>query len=101
MQDQIPIPILTSETEPIIIWAPDSIRINCVYDTDNDTFIFGLAGNTESLAVSINNPGTNETYCTALVGSELFYVPVSGSAGLWSITLISRNENEYYGELEI
>ena len=60
MQDQIPIPILTSETEPIIIWAPDSIRINCVYDTDNNTFIFGIAGSTETINLSINNLGTNK-----------------------------------------
>ena len=37
MQDQIPIPIYTSEEEYIIIRTPDLIQINCVYDTDNNT----------------------------------------------------------------
>lgn len=101
MQDQIPIPIYTSEDEYIIIRTPDLIQINCVYDTDNNTFIFGIVGSTEALAVSINNPNSNETYNTVFVGSGLFYVPVSGSAGLWAITLISGSENEYYGELEL
>lgn len=99
MQDQIPIPILTSETKPIIIRAPNSIRINCVYDTDNNTFIFGIVGSTESLAVSINNPDTYETYNTVLVGSGFFYVPTSGNVGLWTITLTLENGCEYYGEL--
>lgn len=98
MQDQIPIPILTSETEPIIIRAPDSIQINCVYDTDNNTFIFGIVGSTETIAVYIVNSCTNETYNTVLVGSGLFYVPISGNAGYWRITLTLGNGDVYYGE---
>lgn len=98
MQDQIPIPILTSETEPIIIRAPDSIQINCVYDTDNNTLIFGIVGSTESLAVSIDNPGNNETYNTVLVGSGLFYVPISGNAGNWHIIMTRGNGETFYGD---
>lgn len=99
MQDQIPIPILTSEEESIIIRSPDIIRINGVYDTDNNTFIFGIGGNTESLTVSINNPGSNETYNTVFIGSGLFYVPISGNTGLWQITITRSNGSEYVGEI--
>ena len=63
MQDQIPIPIYTSEEEYIIIRTPDLIQINCVYDTDNNTLIFGIVGSTETLAVSINNLSSYESYC--------------------------------------
>ncbi|MBO7616193.1 MAG: hypothetical protein J6T22_03205 [Bacteroidales bacterium] len=99
MQDQIPIPILTSEEESIIIRSPDIIRINGVYDTDNNTFIFGIGGSTESLTVSINNPGSNETYNTVFIGSGLFYVPISGNTGLWQITITRSNGSEYVGEI--
>lgn len=100
-QDQIPIPIYTSEEESIIIRAPDSIRISCVYDTDNSAFVFGIGGSTGSIAVSINNPGTNETYNTVFISSGLFNVPVSGNAGLWTITLSLESGKEYNGEFEI
>lgn len=99
MQDEIPIPILTSEGDYIIIRSPDSIRINCVYDTDYNTFIFGIVGSVETLTVSINNPGTNESYNTVFVGSGLFYVPISGNPGLWQITITRSNGSEYVGEV--
>ena len=99
MQDQIPIPIYTSDEELIIIRTPDSIRINCVYDTDNNTFIFGIVGSTETITVSINNLGTNETYNTVFIGSGLFYVPISGNTGLWQITITRSNGLEYVGEI--
>ena len=97
MEDQIPIPIYTSEGDPIILRTPGSIRIDCIYDTDSSTFIFSVSGNTESLAVSINNSGINETYNTALVGSGRFYVPTSGNAGNWRITLALESGAEYIG----
>jgi hypothetical protein len=100
-QDQIPIPILTSETDPIIIRSPDSIRINCLYDTDNNTFFFGIVGSTGAIAVSINNSGTNETYNTVFIGNGLFYVPISGNSGLWHITLSGQNGSEYTGEIQL
>jgi hypothetical protein len=100
-QDQIPIPILTSETDPIIIRSPDSIRINCLYDTDNNTFIFSLLGSSETITVSINNPATNETYNAVFIGSGLFYVPISGNTGLWHITITRSNGLEYVGEILI
>ena len=100
-QDQIPIPIYTSEEESIIIRAPDSIRISCVYDTDNSAFVFGIGGSTGSIAVSINNPGTNETYNAVFIGSGLFYVPISGNTGLWHITITRSNGLEYVGEILI
>ena len=98
-QDQIPIPIYTSEEESIIIRGPDSFRINCVYDTDNNTFIFGIVGSTGAITVSINNSGSNETYNTVFVGSGLFYVPISGNVGLWQITITRSNGSEYVGEI--
>lgn len=99
MQDQIPIPIYTSEDEYIIIRTPDLIQMNCVYDTDNNTFIFGIVGSTEALEVSINNPNSNEIYNTVFVGSGLFYVPISGNTGLWQITITRSNGLEYVGEI--
>lgn len=99
MQDLIPIPIYTSDEELIIIRTPDAIRINCVYDTDNNRFIFGIVGSTETITVSINNLGTDETYNTDFVGSGLFYVPISGNTGLWQITITLSNESEYVGEI--
>ena len=99
MQDQIPIPIYTSEEEYIIIRTPDLIQINCVYDTDNNTLIFGIVGSTETLAVSIYNSSSNETYNTVFVGSGLFYVPISGNTGLWQITITRSNGLEYVGEI--
>lgn len=99
MQDQIPIPIYTSDDEYIIIRTPDLIRINCVYDTDNNTLIFDIVGSMETLAVSINNPGTNESYNSAFIGSGLFYVPISGNTGLWQITITRSNGLEYVGEI--
>lgn len=99
MQDQIPIPILTSDEELIIIRTPDSIRINCAYDTDTATILFGIAGSTESIAVSINNLSTNETYNAVFIGSGLFYVPISGNSGLWHITITRSNGLEYVGEI--
>ncbi len=101
MEDQIPIPIYTSEGDPIILRTPGSIRIDCIYNTDSSTFIFSVFGNTESLAVSINNSGINETYHTVLVGSGRFYVPISGITGLWSITLTMESGEEYFGECEL
>ena len=100
-QDQIPIPIYTSEEESIIIRGPDSFRINCVYDTDNNTFIFGIVGSTGAITVSINNSGTNETYNTVFIGSGLFYVPISGNAGSWHIVLTSGSGEVYQGEFVI
>ncbi len=99
MQDQIPIPILTSDEEFTIIRTPDLIRINCVYDTDNNTFLFGILGSTETITVSINNLSTNETYNTVFIGSGLFYVPISWNAGLWHITITRSNGQEYVGEI--
>ena len=101
MQDEIPIPILTSEGDYIIIRTPDSIRINCLYDTDNNTIIFGIVGSTGAIAVSINNSGTNETYNTVFIGSGLFYVPISGTAGSWHIVLTLESGEEYIGEFVI
>ena len=98
-QDQIPIPIYTSEDEYIIIRTPDLIQMNCVYDTDNNTLIFGIVNSTETLAVSIHNLNTNETYNTVFVGSGLFYVPISGNTGLWQITITRPNGLEYVGEI--
>ncbi len=99
MQDQIPIPIYTSEDEYIIIRTPDLIQINCVYDTDNNTLIFGIVNSTETLAVSIHNLNTNETYNTVFIGSGVFYVPISGNTGLWQITITRPNGLEYVGEI--
>lgn len=99
MQDQIPIPILTSDEELIIIRTPDSIKIDCVYDTDTNTIVFGIVGSTETLAVSIYNSSSNETYNTVFVGSGLFYVPISGNTGLWQITITLSNGSEYVGEI--
>ena len=99
MQDQIPIPIYTSEEEYIIIRTPDLIQINCVYDTDNNTLIFGIVGSTETLAVSINNPSSYESYNTVFIGSGLFYVPISGNTGLWHITITRSNGLEYVSEI--
>ena len=99
MQDQIPIPILTSDEEFTIIRTPDSIKIDCVYDTDNSSFIFGVVGSMETLAVSIYNSSSNETYNTIFVGSGLFYVPISGNVGLWQITITRSNGSEYVGEI--
>ena len=99
MQDQIPIPILTSDEELIIIRTPASIQINCVYDTDTTTIIFGITGSTESIAVSITNLDTNETYNTVIIGNGLFYVPISGNVGLWQITITRSNGSEYVGEI--
>lgn len=101
MQDHIPIPILTSDEELIIIRTPDSIRINCVYDTDNNTFIFSILGSSETITVSINNPATNETYNAVFIGSGLFYVPISGNTGLWHIRITRSNGLEYVGEILI
>ena len=98
-QDQIPIPILTSDEELIIIRTPDSIRIDCVYDTDTNTIVFGIVGSTETLAVSIYNSSSNETYNAVFVGSGLFYVPISGNTGLWQITLTRSDGSEYVGEI--
>ena len=99
MQDQIPIPILTSDEELIIIRTPDSIKIDCVYDTDTNTIVFGIVGSTETLAVSIYNSSSNETYNAVFVGSGLFYVPISGNTGLWQITLTRSDGSEYVGEI--
>lgn len=99
MQDQVPIPIYTSEDEYIIIRTPDLIQINCVYDTDNNTLIFGIVGSTETLAVSINNLSSYESYNTVFIGSGLFYVPISGNTGLWHITITRSNGLEYVGEI--
>lgn len=99
MQDQIPIPIYTSEEEYIIIRTPDLIQINCVYDTDNNTLIFGIVGSTETLAVSINNLSSYESYNTVFIGSGLFYVPISGNTGLWHITITRSNGLEYVSEI--
>ena len=99
MQDQIPIPILTSDEELIIIRTPDSIRIDCVYDTDTNTIVFGIVGSTETLAVSVYNSSSNETYNTVFVGSGLFYVPISGNTGLWKISLTRSDGSEYVGEI--
>lgn len=60
VQEKVPIPITASDEVFIIIRSPDLIRINCVYDTDNDTFIFGLVVSTETINLSINNLGTNK-----------------------------------------
>lgn len=99
MQDEIPIPILTSEGDYIIIRTPDSIKINCVYNTDNSTFIFGIIGSMETISVCITNLSTNEIYNTVLIGSGLFYVPISGNVGLWQITISRLNGLEYVGEI--
>ena len=99
MQDQVPIPIYTSEEEYIIIRTPDLIQVNCVYDTDNNTLIFGIVGSTETLAVSINNLSSYESYNTVFIGSGLFYVPISGNTGLWHITITRSNGLEYVGEI--
>ena len=99
MQDQIPIPIYTSDDEYIIIRTPGSIRIDCFYDTDNNTFVFSIVGSTDTIAVSINNSSTNETLNTVFIGSGLFYVPVSGNTGLWQITITRSNGLEYVGEI--
>lgn len=101
MQDQIPIPIYTSDDEYIIIRTPGSIRIDCVYDTDNNTFVFSIVGSTDTIAVSINNSSTNETFNTVFIGSGLFYVPVSGTAGNWHIVLTSGSGEVYQGECVI
>lgn len=101
MQDQIPIPILTSDEELIIIRTPASIQINCVYDTDTTTIIFGITGSTESIAVSIKNLDTNETYNTVIIGNGLFYVPISGSAGYYTLTITTPQGIHYVGEFAI
>lgn len=90
-QDQIPIPIYTSEEESIIIRTPNAIRISCVYDTDNHLLIFSVTGSTESITLVINNSDTHETINTVLVGSGRLHVPISGDAGSWHILLTLEN----------
>ena len=38
--------------------------MSCIYHTDINTFVFNLAGSTETIAVSIVNSIANETYDT-------------------------------------
>lgn len=98
-QDQIPIPIYTSEEEYIIIRKPDLIRINYVYDTDNNTFIFDIVDSTETLAVFINNLSSYETYNTGFIYGEFFYVPISVNTVLWHITITRSYWLAYVGEI--
>lgn len=69
-----PIPIYTSKEESIIIRKPSliRIRINCVYNTDNNTLIFDVVDSTENLAVPINNLSSYETYNSGFIGRVFF-----------------------------
>ena len=100
MQDEIPIPIYTSEEEPIILRTPGSTRLNCIYDIDNHIFIFSIVGNTGPITVSICNLNSNERINTVFIGSGHFYVPISGDAGSWQIIITLDNEY-YFGGVEL
>lgn len=98
-QDQIPIPIDCLDDETPIIRVPSSIRIECIYDSESEELIFGLNNTTGTTSVSIVNSLTGETQNEVFVGNGLFYVPFSGTYGLWHISITLSNGSEYVGEI--
>lgn len=99
MQDQIPIPINTSEDDDPPIRVPSSVCIYCYYDTDYPSFFFEVSGNTQTIEVAIDNTSTNEVYGAAFIGSGRFDVPINGNSGLWRITITLQNGMIYAGSI--
>lgn len=100
-QDQIPIPINTSEDDDPPIRIPSSVCIYCYYNTDYPSFCFTISGNTQTIEITIENTGTNEVYHAGFWGNGRTNVPISGNSGLWRITLILSNGDEYAGEIQL
>lgn len=98
-QDQIPIPIDCLDEDTPIIRVPSSIRIECFFDSESEELIFGLNNTTGTTSVSIVNSLTGETQNEVFVGNGLFYVPFSGTYGLWHISITLSNGSEYVGEI--
>ncbi|MBO5562465.1 MAG: hypothetical protein J5939_01960 [Bacteroidales bacterium] len=98
--DTIPVHVKTQEglQDPSGPRVPSSIRIECEYDTTTDELIVYMAGVSGMTDASVENLDTGDSATWQLVGSGIFYLPISGSAGLWQVTFTLANGDEFEGE---
>lgn len=98
--DTIPVHVKTQEgsQDPSGPRAPSSIRIECEYDTVTDELIVYMAGISGLTDASVENLDTGESATWQLAGSGVFYLPISGSSGLWQVTFTLANGDEFEGE---
>lgn len=83
--------------------APRSLpaEISAEYDDVLNSVVATLANAGTSVAVSIENLTTGESYGDNVSGSGMAILPISGSSGLWVITFTLGSGEVFEGEFEL
>lgn len=72
--------------------------IEAYYDTELSCVCVHLANSGTIISVELVNNTTNETACFVIQGSSSSILPISGTAGCWTITLTLIEGTVYFGE---
>ena len=82
--------------------APRSIvEVQAEYDDVLSSVRLYLANAGTSVSVSIENLTTSEIYGDTVSGSGMALIPISGTSGVWLLTISLENGDVYEGEFEL
>gem|GEM_PF-550079 len=82
--------------------TPASILISCYYESNLSSIFVTFTSELESVDVEVNNQSTGEYLSGTIsgaVGTQI--LPISGTAGFYTIYFTLSNGAQYYGEFEI
>ena len=101
MQDHIPIPIDQIDDDVPIPTPKDpySPIISCSYDTSTYCFTLVLRNIVGTTSFQATNLSTGESFYSYPIGEGSFFIPTTGSSGLWRIIITLPNGTEYVGEI--
>lgn len=83
--------------------APRTIpaQISAEYNDVLNSVVATLANAGTSVDVSIENLSTGESYGDTVSGSGMALIPISGTSGVWLLTISLENGDVYEGEFEL
>ena len=88
-------------TPPTFPHAPSIISISAYYDSEDACIYTSLSNAGLSVDVEISNYNTAETYLYAIPGTGSSILPISGNAGIWTITYTLSSGDIYEGTFVI
>lgn len=103
MGEVIPVPIRKEDTHNNIgrPHAPELPLFNSCLNTDSSSLIIYSAYDVDEVSAVIENLTTGELYEYSFDSSDVAVLPISGSEGLWYITLSLIDGTDYIGEFEL
>lgn len=88
-------------TPPTFPHSPSVVSISAYYDSDNTCIYASLSNAGVSVDVDICNLITGETDSYAVTGNGSSAFPISGNAGIWTITFTLSSGDVYEGSFII